>query len=249
VLVWYPGCEGGHAVADVLFATHPVGQTARHGAAPHGRPAAIRGHAMRNRTYRFATAEPLYPFGFGLSYAKLSYGPLKLSGATLGPGQEVTLQTTLSNTATARSTKPCSAIWSLPPSGPMRPGRRWLISENRRAARSTVPVIFKLSCAAFAQFDAAGRSVHVAGRYGLVVGSASPARARWRWVRPLPPPPGLPLLARTCGRLALDKTRRHLRLPVSSSSPLIPMSDPRRNCHLLKRPATASAMPPRTSSS
>ena len=180
VLVWYPGCEGGHAVADVLF-----GDASPTGKLPVTVPRRTEDlppfadYAMRNRTYRFATAEPLYPFGFGLSYAKLSYGPLKLSGTTLGPGQEVTLQTTLSNSSD-RAVDETVQCYLEPPAEWADAPRATLVDFQKIAvpARSTVPVNFKLSCAAFAQFDAAGRSAHVAGRYGLVVGSASPgARA------------------------------------------------------------------------
>ncbi len=77
--VWYPGCEGGRALADVLF-----GDASPSGKLPVTVPyrtadlPAFNDYGMRGRTYRFADIEPLYPFGFGLAYARLEYGPLKL---------------------------------------------------------------------------------------------------------------------------------------------------------------------------
>ena len=75
--VWYPGCEGGTAVADVLF-----GRTCPSGKMPVTVPRrtedlpAFTDYGMRGRTYRFTEVEPLYPFGFGLTYGRLAYGRL-----------------------------------------------------------------------------------------------------------------------------------------------------------------------------
>jgi beta-glucosidase len=79
---WYPGQAGGTAVADVLFGD----------ASPGGRlPVTFYrsvdqlppfdDYAMRNRTYRYFTGEPLYPFGHGLSYARFEYSDLRLPDA------------------------------------------------------------------------------------------------------------------------------------------------------------------------
>ena len=61
-------------------------------------------YAMKGRTYRFAAIEPLYPFGFGLGYAKLEYGPLTLSTPRLAAGQEVVVQSVLKNSSPAKRT-------------------------------------------------------------------------------------------------------------------------------------------------
>ncbi len=174
--VWYPGCEGGHAVADVLF-----GDVAPSGKMPMTVPYRTADlppfidYAMKGRTYRFAEIEPLYPFGFGLGYAKLAYGPLVASTAQLAAGQELTLRTTLTNSSDRAALEAVQCYVQPPRSWPDAP-RATLVDFKKVSvpAKGSVTVEFKLPAAAFAQVDAAGRHVHAPGSYGLVVGSASP---------------------------------------------------------------------------
>jgi len=174
--VWYPGCEGGHAVADVIF-----GDVAPSGKMPMTVPHRTADlppfidYAMQGRTYRFAEIEPLYPFGFGLGYAKLAYGPLVASTAQLGAGQELTLRTTLTNSSDRAALEAVQCYVQPPRSWPLAP-RATLVDFQKVSvpAKGSVTVEFKLPAAVFAQVDAAGRHVHAPGSYGLVVGSASP---------------------------------------------------------------------------
>ncbi len=97
--VWYPGEEGGHAVADILF-----GKASPSGKLPITFPKAtsqlppFEDYTMKDRTYRYATWEPLYPFGFGLSYATFTYTNLKLDRSTLNAGERLDFTVTLTNT-------------------------------------------------------------------------------------------------------------------------------------------------------
>jgi beta-glucosidase len=99
VFVWYPGQEGGEAVADVLF-----GQVAPSGKLPLTFPNSLddlppfEDYNMAGRTYRYSTAEPLYPFGFGLSYAQFAYSGLTLAQETVGAGDVLPIRFTLTNT-------------------------------------------------------------------------------------------------------------------------------------------------------
>ena len=98
VYVWYPGQEGGKAVADVLF-----GDVAPSGKLPLTFPKSVdqlppfEDYAMTGRTYRYATEEPLFPFGFGLSYTDFSYSDLKLDQTTVPAGESLTIKCTLTN--------------------------------------------------------------------------------------------------------------------------------------------------------
>ena len=78
---WYPGEEGGTALADVLF-----GDVAPSGKLPVTFYTGIEqlpdfeDYAMKGRTYRYFTGKPLFPFGFGLSYTRFAYGQAQVKG-------------------------------------------------------------------------------------------------------------------------------------------------------------------------
>jgi beta-glucosidase len=99
LLVWYPGEEGGNAVADILF-----GKTAPSGKLPVTFPRSYdqlppyEDYSMKGRTYRYMTAEPLYPFGFGLSYTTFAYGGLTVSKKKIRRNETITADVTLTNT-------------------------------------------------------------------------------------------------------------------------------------------------------
>ena len=174
--VWYPGCEGGRAVADVLFGA--VSPSGRLPVTVPRRTADLPPFAdyhMRGRTYRFATVEPLYPFGFGLSYARLSYGPLVVSAGTLSSGQELTARTTVAN-ASARAADETVQCYLVPPQSWPDAPRAVLIGFQKLPvpAQGTVAVEIKLAADLFRQVDSVGERVWAPGRYGLVVGTASP---------------------------------------------------------------------------
>jgi hypothetical protein len=109
---WYPGSEGARAVADMLFGkrvpsgklpvTFPrcLGQTPiYYGMKRTGRPMdpAKPGEEYVSR-YLDCANDPLYPFGFGLSYTTFAYSDLKLSAERLRPGEQLTATATVRNT-------------------------------------------------------------------------------------------------------------------------------------------------------
>ena len=79
LLTWYPGARGGKAVADLLFGdTSPSGKlpvTFYRNEALDKMPA-FTDYSMKGRTYRYYTGTPLYPFGYGLSYADMQLSEL-----------------------------------------------------------------------------------------------------------------------------------------------------------------------------
>ena len=99
LFVWYPGEQGGRAIADVLFGdANPCGRL------PITFPKSLddlppfENYSMIGRTYRYMEKEPLFPFGFGLSYTKFAYSNLKFSADKINKGESVTASFRLTNT-------------------------------------------------------------------------------------------------------------------------------------------------------
>ncbi len=99
LFVWYPGQEGGNAIADVIF-----GDTVPSGRLPLTFPKSVNDlppyedYTMTGRTYRYADKEPLFPFGFGLSYTVFEYSDLQLSSKSVRKGESLTATFKLTNT-------------------------------------------------------------------------------------------------------------------------------------------------------
>lgn len=104
VFIWYPGMEGGRAVADVLF-----GDVSPSGKLPLTFPKsldqlpAFDDYSMDRRTYRYTTEEPLYSFGFGLSYSHFEYSDLQINSQSIKAGEELQVKVTLRNQGTIRA--------------------------------------------------------------------------------------------------------------------------------------------------
>ena len=80
VEAWYPGEEGGTAVADVIFGNYnPGGRLPITFVKSTDQLPPFRDYSMKNRTYRYIESEPLYPFGYGLSYTSFEYSNLVVS--------------------------------------------------------------------------------------------------------------------------------------------------------------------------
>ena len=109
--VWFGGTESGNAIADVLFGLYnPSGKLSMSfplevGQIPvyysqlnTGRPYNGEAFSKFKSNYLDIPNEPLYPFGYGLSYANFSYSEIKLSNALLNLGQSLTASVMVSNT-------------------------------------------------------------------------------------------------------------------------------------------------------
>ncbi len=92
---WYGGQACGEAVADVLFGDYnPAGRLPVTFYASTDQLPDFQDYSMQNRTYRYFKGEPLYAFGYGLSYTTFSYGDAK----TAGKAKNMTVTVPVTNT-------------------------------------------------------------------------------------------------------------------------------------------------------
>ncbi len=98
LFIWYPGMEGGRAVADVLFGdVSPAGKLPVTFPKSLDQLPAFDDYSMTGRTYRYMMEDPLYPFGFGLSYSRFEYTDLKLEKAAIAAGDSLNFSLTVRN--------------------------------------------------------------------------------------------------------------------------------------------------------
>jgi beta-glucosidase len=184
VFAWYPGEEGGRAVADVLF-----GDAVPSGRLPITFPRSVDqlppydSYAMTGRTYRYMTQEPLYPFGFGLSYATITYTQPVLTKPSIAAIDSTTLRVTVTNTGTVAAEDVVQLYVSAQhPSTPSTPAPIAALKAFQRvslAPGASRTVDFPVTPRMLALINDAGQESVEKGEYRLTVGGASPgARAQ-----------------------------------------------------------------------
>jgi beta-glucosidase len=97
---WYPGEEGGHAVADVLFGDYnPAGRLPITFPIFEGQLPLYYDHKPTGRgdDYIDLTGQPLFPFGFGLSYTTFEYSNLSIEPAEIQPAGSATVRFRVKN--------------------------------------------------------------------------------------------------------------------------------------------------------
>ena len=102
---WYPGVDGGNAIARTLAGlNNPAGRLpVTFYASLDGLPDFTDYNfktASSGRTYRYYPGKPLWGFGYGLSYSKFAYGPVKLSADTVKAGEPITATVSVTNSTT-----------------------------------------------------------------------------------------------------------------------------------------------------
>jgi beta-glucosidase len=99
--IWYPGEEGGHAVADILFGDYnPAGRLPVTFPLHEGQLPLVYNHKPTGRgdDYNNLSGLPLFPFGYGLSYTTFEYSDIKLGANTISKTDSVIVSFTLKNT-------------------------------------------------------------------------------------------------------------------------------------------------------
>lgn len=174
--VWYPGQEGGNAVADLIF-----GNEVPSGKLPLTFPKSVdqlppyEEYSMAERTYRYVTSKPLYPFGYGLSYTDFSFNDLHLDREEIAADEALTVSVRVKN----RGEMDAEEVVQLYVTVPDRKGNqpRWSLKNFTRITLnkgSSTEVLFKLDRPALEQFTEDGEAEVVTGEYRVYVGNGSP---------------------------------------------------------------------------
>ena len=173
---WYPGQEGGTAVADVLFGDYnPAGRLPLSFYASSDELPDFEDYDMqKGRTYRYFRGQTVFPFGHGLSYTTFAYSNARLSKKTVGRNESVSLQLNLKNSGKRAGEEVVQVyIRNLQdPEGPLKSlrGYRRVAVE----AGKTVPVKIDLQASAFEFFDPTTERMDILpGKYEILYGGTS----------------------------------------------------------------------------
>ncbi len=178
VYVWYPGQEGGRAVADVLF-----GDAAPSGKLPMTFPKSLdqlppfEDYAMTGRTYRYADDEPLYPFGFGLSYTRFAFTDLVLEKQAIHGGEVLPIQVKLTNIGSVEAQEVAQIYISDVTASALVPLQR-LIGFRRIAVKpgESIVIQFTVTPEMMMLVNDAGDRVLEPGEFRLTVGDCFPSQ-------------------------------------------------------------------------
>jgi len=173
---WYPGEEGGNAIADVLYGdVVPSGRLPITFPASESQLPTFSDYAMKNRTYRYSTSEPLFPFGFGLSYTHFAYSGIALTSKAIKAGQQSELTFTLTNAGTYDANEVVQLYITLPQYAPERPSYSLKgIQKVFLKAGESKKLSFKISPKVYEGVNLMGKTELFKGKYLLQVAGASP---------------------------------------------------------------------------
>jgi beta-glucosidase len=171
---WYGGESGGQAVADVLFGDYnPSGKLPVTFYKDTTQLADFEDYSLKGRTYRFMS-DPLFQFGFGLSYTTFSIGTAQLSKTEISNNESLTLSIPVTNTGKRNGTEIVQVyVRKVGDSeGPLKTLRGF--KRTVVAAGKTATAVINLPPAAFEFYDTNfGKMTVAAGEYELLYGHSS----------------------------------------------------------------------------
>ena len=175
VMAWYPGQEGGYALGDLLF-----GDVNFSGRLPITFPKddsllpPLEDYSMQGRTYKYMKDNVMYPFGYGLSYGRVSYGEAKLLGKPK-KGQPVSIELTLTNNSQFDISETVQAYLSAPGAGETAPIQQLVGFERvSMPAGNTRTVTLTIPAERLMTVQADGTPKLLKGEYTLTLAGAAP---------------------------------------------------------------------------
>jgi beta-glucosidase len=184
---WYPGTEGGNAVADVLFgAVNPSGKLPMsfprdvgqipifYNELPTGRPADP--NNKYTSKYLDVPNSPQYVFGYGLSYTDFAYSNLRLSAPSIGTHDTVTVHVDVRNTGSRAGADVAQLYLHDQVASILQPVRKLVgFQRVRLAAGQTRTLTFRIGPDQLGFYDNSGHFVLEPGGFDLYAGDSSSA--------------------------------------------------------------------------
>ncbi|MFC0875340.1 glycoside hydrolase family 3 N-terminal domain-containing protein [Saccharicrinis sp. FJH2] len=176
VYAWYPGEEGGNAVADIIF-----GDASPSGKLPITFPKSLDqlppydDYNMENRTYKYMKAEPMYPFGYGLTYGDIELGELAVEKTGKGKSKQLTISVPVQNNGKVRTDEVIQLYITLPdakakvPQADLKAFQRITLDPESKQYLS-----FRLTPGEISYINDKGETVNYKGKVKIMVGNASP---------------------------------------------------------------------------
>jgi beta-glucosidase len=172
---WYPGEEGGNAIADVLAGkVNPAGRLPVTFYTDVSQLPPFGDYSMNERTYRYFTGRPLYPFGYGLSYTRFRYGDLQVTPVEGDASNGLRVRATVTNVG-PRDGDEVAQLYLQFPDAPGTP--RLALRGFQRVSvpkGETRSLEFVLSSRDLGSVSLEGRHAVAAGQYRLNVGGGQP---------------------------------------------------------------------------
>jgi len=175
---WYPGQSGGTAVADVIFGDYnPAGRLPVTFYKSTSQLPPYEDYNMENRTYKYFTDRPLFPFGFGLSYTTFEYENLRISSKKFNPSKETKLLVSvdIKNTGPVKGDEVAQLYIKDLESSVVQPLKR--LREFKRITLDkgqTQNVTFELHNEDFSYWDESRKDWHIEpGQFEIQIGASS----------------------------------------------------------------------------
>jgi beta-glucosidase len=176
LFAWYPGEQGGNAVADILFGdVNPSGKLPITFPQSTAQLPPYDDYALKGRTYRYMTETPLYPFGFGLSYTSFRFDSVELSSSQISAGGFVKARVQVSNTGKLDAEEVVQIYIARDsrsedePASSLKGFRRLKVPAGKSAS-----VEIELPASAFETINAEGESALLPGSYTVIAADAAP---------------------------------------------------------------------------
>ena len=172
---WYPGEEGGNAVAQALAGDFsPAGRLPVTFYKSVDQLPPFEDYSMAKRTYRYFDGEPLYPFGYGLSYTSFRYSKPQVDHEKISAAETVTLSVDVSNTGAIAGDEVVQLYLSHPgvPAAPLRALKGFARIHLDRGEEKTVK--FTLHDRDLSIVDTDGKHRIVPGKVEVWIGGGQP---------------------------------------------------------------------------